>query len=249
MYALITGASSGIGKAIAFELAKKKINLVLVARREKELNDVKSALMSQYDIDVVVKIVDVSNQEACVQLHQSVQSYDIEMVINNAGFGKVNYFTNIELAQELSMIDVNIVAVQILTKLFVQTMKKGVILNVASMAGMLPTPLMATYAATKSYVLYFSRSVNYELKKQQSPVRVLTLNPGPVDTEFAQVAETSQGLKGMSAERCARIAVRGMMRRKAVIVPGFSMKVMRFLVKVIPYSWILPIAYRLQKQK
>ena len=249
MYALITGASSGIGKAMAYELAKRGYNLILVARREKELLALKTNLETQYSVHSVVITTDISSQENCKKLHNDVLSLNPEIVINNAGFGRVGLFSSIDLDNEISMIQTNILAVQTLTKLFAQSMKNGVILNVASMAGMLPTPLMATYAATKSYVLNFSRAVNYELKKSKSNVRVLTLNPGPVETEFGSVAQTKQKMKGMSAERCAKIAIKGLLRRKSVIVPGFSMKLMRVLIKFIPMDLILPIAYRIQNKK
>lgn len=249
MYALITGASSGIGKAMAYELAKRGYNLILVARREKELLALKTEINSIYSVDSVVISADLSSQENCIKLHNDVLSLNPEIVINNAGFGRVGQFSSIELNNEIAMIQTNIIAVQTLTKLFVQSMKKGVILNVASMAGMIPTPLMATYAATKAYVLNFSRAVNYELKKSKSLVRVLTLNPGPVETEFALVAQTKQKMKGMSAERCAKIAVKGLLKRKSVIVPGFSMQLMRFLIKFIPIDFIFPFAYQIQNKK
>ena len=249
MYALITGASSGIGKAIAYELAKKGYDLILVARREIELNELKTNLESNYKIIVVIKVLDVSLVENCKKLHSEVTSLNPYIVINNAGFGRVGLFSEIDLETELSMIDTNIVAVQVLTKLFVNSMKDGIILNVASIAGMLPTPLMATYAATKSYVLYLSRSINQELKNSGSKVRVLSLNPGPVITEFGQVAQTKQKMQGMSAERCAKIAVKGMLKRKSVIVPGLLMKIMRILVKILPMGMVMPIAYKIQNKK
>ncbi len=249
MYALITGASSGIGKAIAYELAKKGYDLILVARREIELNELKTNLESNYKINVVIKVLDVSLVENCKKLHSEVTSLNPYIVINNAGFGRVGLFSEIDLETELSMIDTNIVAVQVLTKLFVNSMKDGIILNVASIAGMLPTPLMATYAATKSYVLNLSRSINQELKNSGSKVRVLSLNPGPVITEFGQVAQTKQKMQGMSAERCAKIAVKGMLKRKSVIVPGLLMKIMRILVKILPMGMVMPIAYKIQNKK
>jgi uncharacterized protein len=249
MYAMITGASSGIGKAMAFELAKKQINLILVARREAELKAIKKELEDQFHIDVVLKFTDISSVENCKTLHQETLQYSPEIVINNAGFGRVGLFSEIDLESELKMIDTNIVAVQTLTKLYVNSMQKGTILNVASIAGMLPTPLMATYSATKAYVLNFSRAVNFELKKNNRPIKVLTLNPGPVVTEFGQVANTKQKMQGMSAERCAKIAVKGLFKGKTVIVPGTMMKTMRFLLKIVPIGWVLPAAYRLQDKK
>lgn len=249
MYAVITGASSGIGKAMAYELAAKGYNLVLVARREQELQSLKLEIEDKYHTKAVIKVLDISKAENCMKLHSEVSSLNPSIVINNAGFGRVGLFSEINLDTEISMIDTNIVAVEILTKLFVKSMNKGVIMNVASMAGFIPTPLMATYSATKSFVLNFSRSVNYELKKNKSEIRVISLNPGPVVTEFGKVAQTKQKMQGMSAERCARIAVKGLLRKKSVIIPGFLMNLMAVMVKIIPSGLILPVAYRIQDKK
>lgn len=249
MYSLITGASSGIGRAMAKELAKRGSDLILVARREAELKALKDQITQQYKVDVVINVKDISKVENCKQLFSEVLSYQPYFVINNAGFGRVGLFSEIDLDSELSMIDTNIVAVQVLTKLFVNSMTDGVILNVSSVAGMLPTPLMATYAATKSYVLNFSRAINQELKISKSKLRVLSLNPGPVITEFGKVAQTTQKMQGMSAERCAKIAIKGLLKRKSVIVPGFLMKVMRLLVKFLPTGIVMPIAYKIQNKK
>lgn len=249
MYSLITGASSGIGRAMALELAKRGSDLILVARRENELIALKEQINQQYKVDVVIKVKDISKVENCKQLYSEVLSYQPYFVINNAGFGRVGLFKEIDLDTELSMIDTNIVAVQVLTKLFVNSMTDGVILNVSSIAGMLPTPLMATYAATKSYVLNFSRAINQELKISKSKLRVISLNPGPVITEFGKVAQTTQKMQGMSAERCAKIAIKGLLKRKSVIVPGFMMKVMRFLVKFLPIGIVMPVAYKIQNKK
>lgn len=249
MYSLITGASSGIGRAMAIELAKRGSDLILVARRETELKALKDQITQQYNVDVVIKVKDISKIENCKRLYSEVLSYQPYFVINNAGFGRVGLFSEIDLDTELSMIDTNIVAVQVLTKLFVNSMTDGVILNVSSIAGMLPTPLMATYAATKSYVLNFSRAINQELKISKSKLRVISLNPGPVITEFGKVAQTTQKMQGMSAERCAKIAIKGLLKRKSVIVPGFMMKVMRFLVKFLPIGIVMPVAYKIQNKK
>ncbi|MFH0992842.1 MAG: SDR family oxidoreductase [bacterium] len=249
MVALITGASSGIGKAIAHELAARKYDLIVTARRVDELNRLKSELESAYGIKVIVKPFDLSVRENCVELHRQCLALEPNIVINNAGFGRVGMFTELDLAGDLTMIDTNVVAVHILTKLFANSMKQGHILNVASMAGFLPTPRLAAYAATKSYVYQFSVAVNYELRVSGKPVHVATLCPGPVDTEFADVAGVKQAYKGISAERCAKIAVKGMFRNKAVIIPSGSMRFTRFLLRFIPNAFILPASYHIQSKK
>ena len=250
MYALITGASSGIGKEIARQLAVKKINLILVARRIDRLNELKIELTEKHGIEVVVYGLDLSVQENCHKLHQDTLSFKPEIVINNAGFGKVGHFDKIDLDVELNMLDLNIKALHTLTKLFVSSMEKGVILNVGSMAAFLPTPLLATYAASKAYVVSFSRAVNFELKKQNRDLSVLVLCPGPVATEFGQVAEAGElGLPGISAEECARVAINGIFRKKPQIIPSFQMKFLHLLVRFVPTSLILKASYKIQSKK
>lgn len=249
MYALITGASSGIGKAIARELAQKKYNLILVARRQKELEELKQELETNHGITAIVKPMDLSIEENCRQLVKETIEYHPEIVVNNAGFGLVGKFQERDLEEELKMIRLNIVALQILTKFFVQSMTEGIILNVASTAAFLPSPDFATYAATKAYVLSFSQAVNYELKSAKKAVRVLSLCPGPVETEFSKVAGAHSVLKGMSAEQCAKIAVRGMFRKRAVIIPGLMFQIGRFLLRFLPTGLILKVSSMYQKQK
>lgn len=248
-YALITGASSGIGMAIASELAKRGTNLILVARRHDRLETLKKSLEAEHHIQVIIKEYDLSQLDNCVRLHSETTELHPEIVINNAGFGQIGRFDELPLMKEQEMIDLNISSVHLLTKLYVGSMKKGVIMNVASMAGFLPTPLMATYAASKAFVVNFSRAINYELKKQKRPVSVVSLCPGPVKTEFGLVAHGRETGRGMKADRCARIAVRGLMKHRAIIIPGMQMKLVYLLLRLLPAKWVLAMSYRLQKDK
>lgn len=250
MYALVTGASSGIGREIARLLAEKKYDLILVARRQERLEELKKELTERYSVDVVNKVLDLSVQENCYRLHQETLEYPIEILVNNAGFGKVGAFDRIPLDSEVQMLELNIVGLHILMKLFAGTMTSGMILNVGSMAAFLPTPLLATYAATKSYVVSVSQSVNYELRKQKKNLSISVLCPGPVKTEFGKVAEADHfGLPGISPEYCAKVAVKGLFKRKMVIIPGMKMKVMHFLLRLIPTKWVLALSYRIQRKK
>jgi short-subunit dehydrogenase len=249
LYALVTGASSGIGREIARLLAARKYDLIIVARRVAELNDLKLELEGAYGVSVVVKSVDLSNRDNCVKLHWDCIGYDPKIVVNNAGFGRVGPFVDHDLAGDLAMIDTNVVGLHILTKLFAQSMGEGRILNVASIAGFLPTPLLASYAATKAYVCALGVAVDYELRKAKKPIRVLTLCPGPVDTGFSAAAGAGQAFKGMTAERCARIAVRGLLKGRRMIIPGFAMGLTRFFLRFAPLSMILPASYALQRKK
>ncbi|MFA5006365.1 MAG: SDR family oxidoreductase [Candidatus Izemoplasmatales bacterium] len=249
MYALVTGASSGIGREIARLLAARKYDLVIVARRIEALNELKVELEHAYGVRVVVKAIDLSSRDNCVKLHGECLAYDPKIVVNDAGFGRVGPFIDHDLAGDLSMIDTNVVGLHVLTKLFAQSMTDGRILNVASMAGFLPTPLLASYAATKAYVCSLGAAVDYELRRMKRPIRVLTLCPGPVDTGFGAAAGADQALRGMTAERCAQIAVRGLFKGRRMIIPGFTMKLTRFFLRFAPLSAILPASYALQRKK
>ena len=166
MRALITGASSGIGKDIAKVLAKKGYDLVLVARDENRLEQVKEEL-KVYKVEIESIVMDLSKEENCKELHKKVNNIDV--LINNAGFGDCGNFTKTSLDKEISMIQTNIIAYHILTKLYLIDMKakgEGKILNVASIAGFMPGPLMSTYYATKAYVVRLSEGIREELKKE-----------------------------------------------------------------------------------
>ena len=249
MYALITGASSGIGWALSRELAAIGYDLILVARRKDRLIELKHELQAIYACDCVCMEYDLSDHKNCETMFLECKKYPIRVVINNAGFGKTGDYESIELSDELSMIHTNIDAVHILTKLFARHMKKGIILNVASIAAFYPIPMMAAYGATKSYVLNYSRAVNYELKKAKKPVKICVLCPGPVNTEFNQVAGADFSLKSMTPERCAELAIAGMRKGKELIVPGATTKIMHLLSHISPSLIALPVEYRIQTKK
>lgn len=249
MYALITGASSGIGREIAILLAKKGYNLILVARREERLKKLKEKLEEKYSITVQCAACDLSKREACISLWESCRNEKITVVVNGAGFGKVGEFRDVALDTELSMIDTNITAVHILTKLFARTMKKGHILNISSIAAFQPGPWLSTYSATKAYVASLSNAVNYEMKRLGRPVCVSCLCPGPVRTEFDAVAGTRFSMKSISAKECASYAVSGMFKRKPVIIPSPVTKAAYIGSKLAPLSIILPVEYEIQTRK
>lgn len=216
MKALITGASSGIGRDIARQLNKKGYELVLVARDENKLNDLKNELGE----GVQVVSMDLSIDKNCKELHTKV--HDIDLLVNNAGFGTCGDFTKTDLEKEIKMINTNITAYHILTKLYLQDMikqDKGQILNVASIAGFMPGPLMATYYATKSYVVRLSEAIREELKKQKSNVKISVLCPGPVDTNFNKVADVEFSTKGLTSEYVAKYTVKKLEKNKFYIIP------------------------------
>lgn len=246
MKALITGASSGIGRDIAINLSKKGYDLILVARDLEKLNEVKSKLHT----NVEVVSMDVSNAENCKELHEKYQNIDI--LVNNAGFGDCGYFTKTSLDKELKMIDTNIVAYHVLTKLYLQDMKQknsGKILNVASIAGFMPGPLMATYYSTKAYVVRLSEAIREELRREKSNVQISILCPGPVNTNFNKVADVQFALKGLSSEYVAKYAVNKLFKGKFYIVPGWKIKLARFGAKIAPNNLVAKICYNMQRRK
>lgn len=166
MKALVTGASSGIGRDIARVLSNMGYDIIAVARDGVKLNELKEELKTKVEIIAV----DLESPESCKELYKTVKYKDIDVLVNNAGFGEFGEFTTTNLDKELSMINTNITAVHILTKLSLQDMvkkDKGYILNVASIAGFMPGPLMATYYSTKSYIVRLSREHIYRIKKEK----------------------------------------------------------------------------------
>ena len=246
MKALITGASSGIGRDIARELSKRGYELILVSRDIERLNRVKEQLKTK----VETVSVDLSVAENCIKLHERFR--DIDLLVNNAGFGDCGKFTETKLDKELKMIDTNIVAYHILTKLYLQDMKernRGRILNVASIAGFMPGPLMATYYATKSYVVRLSESIREELRREKSKVQISILCPGPVDTNFNKVADVQFALKGLSSQYIAKYAINEMIKGKFYIVPGTKIKLAKFASKITPSNIVARVSYNMQKRK
>ncbi len=247
--ALITGASSGIGKEIAIKLSNAGYDLILAARRADKLTEVSRLLRSPAEIISI----DLSKEENCYSLYERCKSRDIDVVVNNAGFGYFGSFCETELVREMEMLDLNVRALHILTKLFLKDFcekNSGKILNVASAAGFMPAgPLLSTYYATKAYVLSLTRAVAKELKKSGSKVMVSALCPGPVKTEFDAVAGVEFGGVGMNAEKVADIAVGQMEKGKTVIIPGAVMKVGKFFTKILPDSVLAAFAYKFQKAK
>ena len=246
MKALITGASSGIGRDIAINLSKMGYDLILVARDLKKLQEVKEQLKTNVDI----VCMDISKVENCQKLHGDYKNIDI--LVNNAGFGDCGYFTKTKLEKEISMIETNIIAYHVLTKLYIKDMKEknsGRILNVASIAGFMPGPLMATYYATKNYVVRLSEAIREELRKEKSKVQISILCPGPVDTNFNKVADVEFALKGLSSKYVAKYAVQKMFKGKFYIVPGWKIKLAKIGCKIAPTSLVSKISYNMQKRK
>lgn len=248
-YAVITGASAGLGTEFAKQLAAKGYKLILTARREERLRE----LAEELNVECEVIPADLSKTEECLRFFDAIQGKKIDIFINNAGFGDCSLFLEGELAKELDMIDVNVKAMHTLFKRVIQKMQQeghGYILNVASSAGLLPAgPYMATYYATKAYVTSLTQAVAQELKECGSKVYVGALCPGPVDTEFNEVANVEFALKGISPEYCVHYALQQMAKRRTVIVPATVMKMSTTAGRLLPRKLAVKFTSGQQRKK
>ena len=240
---IITGGTSGIGKCTAQAMKKAGYTVYELSRREQGIEgffhiptDVTSEEMTQRAVSAVL-----------------AQEGRIDVLINNAGFGVCGSFLETSGEKELSMAKVNVLAMHQLFKFAVKKMEAqgfGTVLNVASSAGLLPGgPYMAGYYATKAYVVSLTRGVAEELREQHSPVYVCALCPGPVDTEFNERADVVFALRGISPELCVEEAMRGMLRRKTIIVPSALMRAATTAQRFMPMAILMPIMAHQQKKK
>ena len=233
MKALITGASSGIGREIAKYLALLKYDLIIVARSEDKLNSLKSELKN---VDVQVVPCDLSNEQE----------------VFDAGFGAYGKFADVPLKTELDLIHTNVCAVHILTKLFLKDMLKrnsGYILNVGSAAGFLAGPTFSSYYASKNYVVRLTQAIHEELRREKSNVKVSVLCPGPVRTNFNNVANVKFCIRGLSADYVAKCAVDKTLKGKMIITPGFEMKATKFFEHFLSEKMLTRVSYNVQMKK
>lgn len=248
MNVLITGASSGIGRDMARIFHKMGHQLFLVARRENLLEDLKSELDGKPEIISL----DLSSEKNCFELYERLKDKNIDILINNAGFGVFGEFDKSPLSRELKLIDVNIRALHILTKKFLSDFEEknsGYILNVASSAAFLSGPLLSSYYGSKAYVLRLTTAIYEELRQKKSNVYVGVLCPGPVDTEFNQTAGVRFNLKSLKSKDVAEYAIKKMFNKKLIIVPGFSIKMGIFFQRFVPTKLLLKISYNIQRSK
>ena len=248
MNVLITGASSGIGRDMARIFHKMGHQLFLVARRENLLEDLKSELDGKPEIISL----DLSSEKNCFELYERLKDKNIDILINNAGFGVFGEFDKSPLSRELKLIDFNIRALHILTKKFLSDFEEknsGYILNVASSAAFLSGPLLSSYYGSKAYVLRLTTAIYEELRRKKSNVYVGVLCPGPVDTEFNQTAGVRFNLKSLKSKDVAEYAIKKMFNKKLIIVPGFSIKMGIFFQRFVPTKLLLKISYNIQRSK
>lgn len=248
--ALITGASGGIGFEFAKLLAQRKWNLVLVSRDGQKLRQIADTLSAEYNIRCLAVPADLSAGGSAEVIFDILRSdnLSVDMLINNAGFGVWGSFSETDLQEDLNEVEVNISSILRLTKLFLPGMlarKQGMILNVASTAGFAPGPFMAVYYATKAFVLSFSESLSEEFRR--SGVSVSVLCPGPTLTNFQKRAgidrlNLTRRIFTMDASTVAEIGLRGLMKRKAVIVPGLRNKLLLIMIRLQPRSFVRSVA-------
>lgn len=246
MKALITGASSGIGKEIALYLDSLGYDLYVVSRKKEKLDKIYKNCHNK----ITTIELDLFIEDNCYKLYNQLKDENIDILINNAGFGDAGNFTETSLNKELDMINLNIKAYHILTKLFLKdftTRNYGRILNVASMAGFMPGPYMATYYATKSYIIKLTLAVYEELNQMNSNVKVSVFCPGPVKTNFTNKANVHFNIASLDAKEASRLALNGMFKNKLIILPT-NMKLNYLLVKIAPIKAILKINSLVQER-
>lgn len=248
MKALITGATSGIGMSMAKYLCSMGWELVLTGRNKNALENLKSEL----NTNVYIIPADLSEKEEVFKVYHYCKLHDIDMLINNAGYGIFGRFDETDIEDELNMLNVNIIALHILTKLFLHDFKKknrGIILNVASSAGFMTGPLLSSYYASKNYVVRLSLAIAQELKKTKSKVRISIFCPGPVNTNFNNRAGVVFSVKPISADFAAKYAIDNALSGRTVIIPTLKMKLGVLGAKLAPEKILSSVTYTIQKKK
>lgn len=255
--ALITGASSGIGKEFSKIHAEKGGDLIVVARSENKLNELKKELEENYKINVFVIQKDLSKPNAPKEIYEQIQKagLKVDYLINNAGFGGLGKFNERELEEDLEMINLNISALTAMTHYFLQDFIKnneGRILNVSSTASLMPGPLQAVYYATKAYVTFFSNAISEEL--HDTNITVTNLMPGATETQFGKVSgmdKTEIFKKPASARSVAEDGYNGMLNGKLDVISGLtvSQKTMISMLPLIPKKMLLKKIRQMQEVK
>ncbi len=249
---LITGASSGIGKETAYVYAEHNYNLVLVARRKKNLEAVKKEIEEKHKVKVDIFDIDLSKTDSAERLYNLVktENLQVDILINNAGFGINGNFKDIDIDKEESMLILNIITLTKLTKLFVLDMaknKNGHIINIASTAAFQGIPKFATYAASKAYVLHFSEAIAQELKKDN--VKVTAINPGATQSEFANTAKANEKhfSKAPSSRDLAEFIYKTMKNGKISSIHGLINNIMSFSTRLTPRNLLTKIAGKMME--
>ncbi len=248
MKALVTGATSGIGRSIAKKLSKRGWELILSGRNEAVLKE----MQSEFGPKTEIIIAELSDRKEVFKVYEFCKDKSVDMLVNNAGYGVYGKFEETDLDDELNMLNVNITALHILTKLFLRDFKKrdsGIILNVASSAGFMTGPLFSSYYASKNYVVRLSIAIAEELRRDKSNVSITLLCPGPVDTNFNNRAGVSFSVKPITADYAAEYALKKAFEGKLFAIPGFTIKAGVFASKFLPHKLLAAIVHDIQKSK
>lgn len=248
MKALVTGATSGIGMSIACKLKKRGYDLILTGRNE----DVLKKLQKKLGGNTEIIAADLADREEVFRVYRFCKGKNVDMLVNNAGFGLFGKFDKTDMDSELNMINVNVVALHILTKLFLRDFKKqdkGIILNVGSAAGFMSGPLMSSYYASKNYVVKLTIAIYEELRRDKSNVTVTLLCPGPVDTDFNNRAGVSFSVKPVSPDYAAECAIEKALAGKLFAIPSLSVKLGIFGSRFVPYKLLAAVTYQIQHGK
>ncbi len=248
-YALITGASSGIGYELAIQFAKQNHNIILVARREEKLKELSAQLKERYNIKSLIIPIDLSENYAPEEILRKInqKNISVEYLINNAGFVVFGHFAETNWEQEFSMLNLQVINLTKLIKLILPQMlmrKSGKILNIGSTGSFIPGPYCAAYCAAKSYILSLSEALAAEVKG--TGVTVSVLCPGGTKTEFGGNVNKKDSknflLRNMDAEKVAKIAYKTMMKGERLVVPGFLNKSQIFMARLLPRNLVVDIA-------
>lgn len=248
MRALITGASSGLGRDFAFKLAELKYDLILVSRDINKLESIQSKIKN---VDVQIISLDLSEKQNVYKLYEKFKG-EVDLLINNAGYGECGFFSKLDLENDINMINLNVVALHMLTKLFLKdfiSKDSGQILNVSSLAAFEPGPLMATYYSTKSYVYNLTMAIYEELRREKSKVKISVLCPGPVNTNFNKRAHVNFSVKPLTSDYVTSYALKKLKKNKLLIIPSIKMKLSVFFVRFLPRKLLLRIIYNIQERK
>lgn len=246
MYGLITGATSGIGKEFAINLAKKGYDLILTGRRVKEINDLKNQLENLYKIKVILVIGDFSEKTVLDNIFETIKDKKIKFLINNVGYGNTNSFFETSVEESLKMIDIHIGVTVRLCHYIVPFMEEyGYILNVSSLAAFFPTPYNHIYASTKIFLIGFSESLNFSLQTKKIEVKVLL--PGFTFTDFHRdINLKNKNIFWMKSKKVVDITMKNLDKKNILIIPGFFNKFFYISSKLLPKRFLY---YFLKKQK
>ncbi len=247
MYVVITGATKGIGHEVAKIYAKRSRDLILVARTESSLEKMKSEFLKEYEINIITVSLDLSNSSDVDKLIKILDKHNFDTLINNAGYGIVEYFNKTDKNLEENILNLNIICFYKLFKyayIKLQNIKKSYILNVGSVASFLPGPKSSVYFATKSFVKSITESVQYESTRQKNEVTISLICPPPIETQFMKRANMYIKSRKIKVDKVASTAIKKMEKGKLLIFPNTRTKIIYYINKVAPTKISKRIMFR-----